>query len=111
MICHVNSLFVHRSGHQLVVMDMPRTDSTQAMQTLIGAYADDDVSDDDDNNDVHNISGSDDETAQPATVTQSVTTEQKSNSETGTPPVKKSRLEQRKGIYNFLMYISYAREV
>ena len=81
-------------------MDMPRTDSTQAMQTLIGAYADDDVSEDDDNNDVHNISGSDDETTQPATVVQNVTTEQKSNSETGTPPVKKSRLEQRKGIYN-----------
>lgn len=77
-------------------MEMPRTDSTQAMQTLIGAYADDDVSEEEENNDVHNISGSEDEAIHVATATQSVLKEQKSNSENGTPPVKKSRLEQRK---------------
>lgn len=77
---------------------MPRTDSTQAMQTLIGAYGDDDVSDDEENNDVHNISGSDDEATHASTSTQNMTKEQKSDTENGTPPVKKSRLEQRKGM-------------
>ena len=79
-------------------MEMPRTDSTQAMQTLIGAYGDDDVSDDEENNDVHNISGSDDEATHASTSTQNMTKEQKSDTENGTPPVKKLRLEQRKGM-------------
>ena len=78
-------------------MEMPRTDSTQAMQTLIGAYADD-VSDDEDEDDSHNISGSEDEAIHSAATTQNTTNEHKSDTESGTPE-KKARFERRTGNY------------
>ncbi len=85
-------------------MEMPRTDSTQAMQTLIGAYADD-VSDDDEDNS-HNISGSEDEAIHSAATTQNLPNEHRSDPESGTPE-KKACLERRKGIEYCLHSVCY----